>query len=132
MLHGVRSNSYLRGHRVFIGACVSHCSKSEELEKHCEHAGRRGGETSQATLAVLQNVPFPSKLKTKGNMASNWKHFQRMWSNYDIASRLVKQPKEERMATLLTCLGVDAFEIVDGLNFANDEENKDIMWSWKN
>ena len=26
-LHGVRSNSYLRGRRVFIGACFSCCSK---------------------------------------------------------------------------------------------------------
>ena len=49
-----------------------------------------------------------------------------MWSNYEIAARLVKQPKEERTATLLKCLGADALEIVDGLNFANDEERKDI------
>ena len=39
------------------------------------------GESSQATPAVLQNVPFPSKLETKGNMASNWKRFRRVWSN---------------------------------------------------
>ena len=82
--------------------------------------------TTPATPAVLQNVPFPSKLETKGNMASNWKRFRRVWSNYEIASRLVKQPKEERTATLLTCLGADALEIVDGLDFANDEERKDI------
>ena len=74
--------------------------------------------------SVLQNVP--SKLETKRNMASNWKHFRRVWSNYEIASRLVKQPKEERTATLLLCLGADALEIVDGLNFTNDEERKDI------
>ena len=84
------------------------------------------GESSQATPSVLQNVPFPSKLETKGNMASNWKRFRRVWSNYEIASRLVKQPKEERTATLLACLGADALEIVDGLNFANDDERKDI------
>ena len=88
-----------------------------------------GGESSRTTPAapaVLQNVPFPSKLETKGNLASNWKRFRRVWSNYEIASRLVKQPKEERTATLLTCLGADALEIVDGLSFANDEERKDI------
>ncbi|PFX13659.1 hypothetical protein AWC38_SpisGene22240 [Stylophora pistillata] len=54
------------------------------------------------------------------------KRFPRVWSNYEIASRLVKQPKEERKATLLTCLGTDALEIVDGLNFANYGERKDI------
>ena len=57
-------------------------------------------------------------------MASNWKRFRRVWSNYEIASRYVKQPKEERTAKLLMCLGADALEIVDGLNFANDEERK--------
>ena len=39
---------------------------------------------------------------------------------------MLKQTKEERTATLLTCLGADALEIVDGLNFGNDEERKDI------
>lgn len=88
-------------------------------------ASMNGGE-GETTPAVLQNVPFPSKLETKGNMASNWKRFLREWSNYEMASRLVKQPKEERTATLLTCLGANALEIVDGLNFANDEERKDV------
>ena len=49
----------------------------------------------------------------KGNLASNWKRFRRVWTNYEVASRLVKQSKEERTATLLTCLGPDALEIVD-------------------
>ena len=83
------------------------------------------GESSGTTSAVLQYGPFPSKLE-KGNMASNWKRFRRLWSNYEIASRLVKQLKEERTATLLACLGAYALEVVDGLNFANDEERKDI------
>ena len=34
--------------------------------------------------------------------------------------------KKETTATLLTCIGADALEIVDGLNFANEEERKDI------
>ena len=87
-----------------------------------------GGErvSTAATPAVLQNVSFPSKLETKGNLASNWKRFRRVWLNYEVASRLVKQPKEERTATLLTCIGADALEIVDGLNFANEDERKDI------
>ena len=84
---------------------------------------------SQATPAVptvLQNVLFPLKLENKGNMANNWKCFRRVWSNYEIVSRLVKQQKEEWTATLPTCLGADALGIVDGLNFTNDEDRKDI------
>ena len=49
-----------------------------------------------------------------------------VWSNYEIASPLVKQQKEERTATLLACLGADPLEIVGGLNFANGDEHKDI------
>ena len=71
---------------------------------------------------MLQNVPFPPKLEIRGNLANNWKRFKRVWCNYEIASRLIKQGREERTATLLTCLGPDALEIVDGLNFASDLE----------
>ena len=67
---------------------------------------------------MLQNVPFPPKLEMRGNLANNWKGFKRVWCNYEIASRLIKQGNEERTATLLTCLGPAALEIVDGLNFA--------------
>ena len=71
---------------------------------------------------------FVRSSKLKGNMASDWKRFRRKWSNYEIASRLVKQPNEERTATFCSRagLGADALDIVDGLNFANDKERKDI------
>ena len=111
-----------------VAACLSVRVFPVALSKSFTNVGSMpGGEgESSGTPAVLQNAPFPSKLETKGNMASNWKRFRRVWSNFEIASRLVKPPKEERTATLLTCLGADALEIVDGLNFANDEECKDI------
>ena len=69
--------------------------------------GDEGAPVVETPTPVLQNVPFPSRLETKGNLANNWKHFRRMWTNYKVASRLIKQPKEERTATLLTCLGPD-------------------------
>ena len=78
---------------------------------------------------ILQNVPFPPKLEIKGSLENNWERFKRVWCNYKIASRLIKQGNEERTATLLTCLGPDALEIVDGLNFASDLErtNPEIL-----
>ena len=30
------------------------------------------------TVPVLQNVPFPSKLESMGNLANNWKRFRRV------------------------------------------------------
>ena len=88
--------------------------------------GGEGAPVVETPTPVLQNVPFPSRLETKGNLASNWKRFRRMWTNYEVASRLIKQPKEERTATLLTCLSPDTSEIADGLSFASEEERKDI------
>jgi hypothetical protein len=66
-----------------------------------------------------------------GNLATNWKRFYRAWNNYEIAARL-KDPhnpatnKELRTATLLTCIGADALDVFDGLDFANEDERKDI------
>ena len=88
--------------------------------------GGEGAPAVKVPTPVLQNVPFPLKLETRGNLANNWKRFHRVWTNYEVASRLVKQSKELRTATLLTCLGPDALEIVDGLSFAGEEERKDI------
>ena len=79
---------------------------------------------------ILQNVLFPPKLEIKGNLSNNWKRFKRVWCNYEIASRLMKQGNEERTATLLTSLGPDALEIVDGLNFASDLERTNPDWSY--
>ena len=78
---------------------------------------------------MLQNVLFPPKLEIRGNLANNWIRCKRVWCNYEITSRLIKQGNEERTATLLTCLGPDALEIVDSLNFASDMErtNPDIV-----
>ena len=58
------------------------------------------------------NFPLPAQLSLTGNLATNWKRFQRAWKNFEIAARL-KDPsnstlnKELRTATLLTCIGSD-------------------------
>ena len=85
-----------------------------------------------SSLITGIDVSFPSKLsklETRGSLASNWKRFRRVWTNYEVVSRLVKQLKEERTVTLLTCLGPDALEIFDGLSFASEEERKVLMFS---
>ena len=71
-------------------------------------------------------MPFPWKMKTKGNLSNNCKRFHRVSTNYEVVSRLGKQSKEYRKAELLTSLGTDSLEIVDGLSFAGEEEVKDI------
>ena len=61
------------------------------------------------------NLPLPAQLSLTGNLATNWKRFQRAWKNCEIAARL-KDPsnstinKELRTATLLTCIGSDVYD----------------------
>ena len=77
------------------------------------------------------NIPLPSKLELTGDLATNWKKFHRAWNNYEIAARL-KDPgnptvnKSLRTATLLTCIGSDALDVYEGLEFANEDDKKDI------
>ena len=71
---------------------------------------------------VFMNIPFPSKLDMKGNVATNWKKFKRVWENYEIASRLKTKENEIRTATFLTCIDAEALEMYDGLKFDNDAD----------
>ena len=66
-------------------------------------------EPGQAAIARgIHMIPLPAKLIVRGNLASNWKKFRRMWNNYEIATRLRQESKELRTAMLLTCIGVEA------------------------
>ena len=60
---------------------------------------------SQATPAtappMITNVPFPEKFQVTGNLSVQWKKFKRVWENYEIASRLKLQGREERTAHFL-------------------------------
>ena len=49
-----------------------------------------------------------------------------MWNNYEIASCLQHESKEMGTATLLTCIGTEAFETYGGLEWANEDEKIDI------
>ncbi|XP_028409422.1 uncharacterized protein K02A2.6-like [Dendronephthya gigantea] len=82
-------------------------------------------------VQIPVNLPMPPQLAMTGNLATNWKRFYRAWRNYELAARLRDSSdpstnKELRTATLLTCIGADALDVLDGLDFANEEERKDI------
>lgn len=79
-----------------------------------------------APLFFQSTIPLPSKLDFKGDLAVNWKNFKRLWTNYEVASRLNTQSGDLRTATLLTCIGPDVLEIYDGLPFANTEQKTQI------
>ena len=65
-----------------------------------------------------------------GNLPVKWERFCRAWSSYEIAAQL-KDPenpsrnKERRAATLLTCIGSDALDVIDAMEFENEDQRKD-------
>ena len=82
-------------------------------------------------IQIPINIPLPSKLELTGNLATNWKKFHRAWNDYEIAARL-KDPenpaidKSLRTATLLTCIGSDALDEYEGLEFDSEDDKQDI------
>ena len=85
------------------------------------------GEPRQAGIAQgIHMIPLLANLNVRGNLASNWKKFRRMWNNYEIGSWLQQESKELRTATLLTCIGVEALETYEGLEWVNEDEKVDI------
>ena len=72
------------------------------------------------------NIPFPPKLDLKANLAYNWKRFNRVWENYEIATGLVNQANKLRTATFLTCVGPDAIQLYEGFQFGEEEDRNDL------
>ena len=65
---------------------------------------------------------MPKPLKFEGNLATNWKWFKRNWDNYAIVARLNRFEENFKTATFLSCIGEDAFEIFEGMDFPTDED----------
>ena len=72
--------------------------------------------------AIQSNLPVPSRLDTRGNIAENWKRWKQVWDSFEIASRLNQQENQVREATFITCIGSDALEVYNSLPFESDED----------
>ena len=97
------------------------------MSQENEEPQAAGGATVPQKVYVPTNIPFPAKQDIRGNLATNWRHFKRVWENYEIATGLKDKDDELRVATLLTCIGGDALSVYDGLKFQNDEDRKNII-----
>ena len=72
------------------------------------------------------NIPLPGKLEMQGDVELNWKRFQRQWRNYSIAARLDKEAESFQVAVLLSCVGVEAQDVFEGLPFAGEDDKGKI------
>ena len=69
-------------------------------------------------------IPLPPPLKIAGNMSNNWRIFKSMWRNYETATNLSEKSSEIRTATLLSCIGIDGFDLCESLDFAEEDRQK--------
>lgn len=95
-----------------------------------ERGGAFSG-TQPSMITVPVNILLPERMDfSGGNLPVNWQRFCRAWSNYKIAAQL-KDPenparnKERRAATLLTCIASDALDVIDAMEFENEDQRKD-------
>ena len=76
--------------------------------------------------AIQSNLPIPSRLDTRGNIAENWKRWKQVWDSFEIASHLNQQENQIRVATFVTCIGSNALEVYNSLLFER-EDDKMVM-----
>jgi len=65
-------------------------------------------------------------MKTSGNIATEWKRFRGQWENYVIATNLSCEDSARRAAIFLACVGTDAYELFQTLEFEDETHRKDI------
>ena len=72
------------------------------------------------------SIPFPSQLKTTGNLASDWNRFCSQWRNYAVATDLTAQSKRKRAALFFVCVGTEAYETFQTMEFDDISPKEDI------
>ena len=84
---------------------------------------------SSAALAspafMLQGVvPLPTPLRLKdGDAKENWRRWKQLW---EVVSGLKSQPKAYRFATFVTCVGHEALDLCDAMQFESERDKTDI------
>ena len=93
-----------------------------------------GGGASSGTqpfmITVPVNIPLSERIDLSGGyLPAKWQRLCRAWSNNEIAAQLKDSEnpgrnKERRAATLLRCIGFDALDVIDAMEFENEDQRK--------
>ena len=76
-----------------------------------------------ATGGVALPAPPPLSFSEPASLAKVWKNWRRQWNHYSIATGLKEKGEEIQVSTLLTCLGSEALNVLDGL-LPSEEDQK--------
>nr|KAH0807779.1 hypothetical protein GEV33_015012 [Tenebrio molitor] len=75
-------------------------------------------ETLKATVSTLQQ----ERSNAEGDIAENFKFFQRSWENYLKASGLSKRANDEQIAVLMTAVGDEVFKRFPNFNIEDEDQ----------
>ena len=100
-------------------------NKSEAIISGDEEIQNTGASASQQPL-LPAGLSMPKALTIEGNLAATWKKFKRTWDNYAVVARLNRFEDEFKTATFLSCIGEDALEIFEGLDFPSEDDRKKL------
>ena len=68
-------------------------------------------------------APPPLSFSEPSSLPKLWKNWRRQWNHYSIATGLADKSEDVQVSTLLTCLGQDALNVLDGL-LPSEEDQK--------
>ncbi|ESP02335.1 hypothetical protein LOTGIDRAFT_172216 [Lottia gigantea] len=74
----------------------------------------------QQQIFVSVNLPIPPQLDLEGDLSTNWKDFKAVWHNYEIASRIAKQPKSENLYSINDDYPKRIFAMLELIDNPND------------
>ncbi|XP_038055820.1 uncharacterized protein LOC119727829 [Patiria miniata] len=66
-------------------------------------------------------IPPPAKMDMKGDQVSNWQFFKASWQNYLVATELDKKDTSIHVATLLTVMGKECYEVYENLPLTEEQ-----------
>ena len=75
-------------------------------------------------MATSRDIPVPVPMSLKGDLRGNWNFFKAQFDNYEVATGLDKKDEAIRIATLLTIMGKDCFQVYQNLNLTADDRKK--------
>ena len=117
--------------KLYAATVIATMSSSDNSVSITTTAGTSTAQYPVPFYTLPVNLPLPEKLEiSTGTLVNNWRKFKRAWENYEVAAQL-KDPqnpawnKERRAATLLTSLGSDALDVLEGLPFEEEIQRKD-------
>ena len=73
---------------------------------------------------ATSRLPVPAPMELTGDMKANWKFFKAQWDNYEIATGLDEKEEKVRVATLLSVMGKDCFQIFQHMEMSDTDRTK--------